>query len=93
MSKKTKFPNIPLPNDVKRALIGGLLDKNTTIKPSFLGMSLQFDDDGDIMNCFITPDKIGRKFADFTYENKLVKRVNKKTKPKLNKKPQTEKKR
>lgn len=56
-------------------------------------MSLQFDDDGDIMNCFITPDKIGRKFADFTYENKLVKRVNKKTKPKLNKKPQTEKKR
>jgi len=92
MSKKIRFPTIPLPNNIKKALTQGLWDKNTTIQPSFLGRTLQFDDDGDIMNCFITPDKIGRKFADFTHENNLMKKVNKKTKPRMNKKAQTEKK-
>jgi hypothetical protein len=39
-----------------------------------------------ITNCFITPDKVGHKLGEFTYDNELMKGVNKKIDQKLNKK-------
>jgi len=36
----------------------------------------------------VTPDKIGYKFGDFTYNNELVQKINGKIDQKLNKKNQ-----
>jgi hypothetical protein len=39
-----------------------------------------------ITNCFITREKVGFKFSEFTYDKELMKEVNKKIEQKLNEK-------
>lgn len=85
MSKGIKFHNDTFTNSFKKALKTGIWDKDSIIQPSFLGKTIKFDDDGNVKNCHVTPDKIGCKFGDFGYENQLMKGIGKKIKKKPNK--------
>ena len=92
MSKGIKFRDNTFTNSFKKALKTGIWDKDSIIQPSFLGKTIKFDDDGNVKNCHVTPDKVGRKFGDFSYENQLMKKIGKKIKTKPNKEEQTKKK-
>jgi len=87
-SKKIKFLNnllVDIKNE-KEAFKKGVWDKSVVIQKSLIGRTMKFNDDGMITKCRITPDKVGYKFGDFTYDNELMKGVNKKIDQKLNKK-------
>lgn len=84
--KKTRPSNNPFTDKFVEELTRGILNENSLIKKSFAGKDIKFNNNGVITNCSVTPDKIGYKFGDFTYNNELVQKINGKIDQKLNKK-------
>jgi len=87
--KKTRLSNNPFTDEFVNGLTRGILNKNSLIKNSFLEKTIKFDNNGVITNCFVTLDKIGYRFGDFTYDNELVQKINKKIDQKLHAKEKT----
>jgi hypothetical protein len=75
--KKTRPSSNPFTDDFVEGLTRGMIDQDSKIKNSFLGKTIIFKNNGVITDCFVTPDKIGRTFGDFTYtsENEVMKKV------------------
>jgi hypothetical protein len=87
--KKTRHSNNPFTNKFVEELTRGILNENSLIKNSFLGKTVKFRNNGVITDCFVTLDKIGYRFGDFTYENELVQKINEKIEQKLHSKEKT----
>lgn len=76
-NKKTKKCNNPFTDDFVEGLTRGMIDQDSKIKNSFLGKTIKFKNNGVITNCFVTSEKIGCRFGDFTYtyENEVMKKM------------------
>jgi ribosomal protein S19 len=76
-NKKTKKRNNPFTEEFIEGLTRGMIDQDSIIKNSFLGKTIKFKNNGVITDCFVTPEKIGRTFGDFTYtyENEVMKKM------------------
>jgi hypothetical protein len=55
-----------------------MIDQDSIIKNSFLKKTVKFKNNGVITDCFVTLDKIGYRFGDFTYDNELVQKIEQK---------------
>jgi ribosomal protein S19 len=87
--KKTRPSNNPFTDKFVEELTRGILNENSLIKKSFAGKDIKFNNNGVITSCSVTPDKIGYRFGDFTYNNELVQKINKKIDQKLHAKEKT----
>jgi len=76
-NKKTKKCNNPFTDEFVEGLTRGMIDQDSIIKKSFLEKTVKFKNNGVITNCFVTLDKIGCRFGDFTYtyENEVMKKM------------------
>jgi hypothetical protein len=62
----------------------GAWNKETIIPSNLLGKSVWVaDEDDNWIKCYITREKIGFKFGDFTQNNKLIPKINEKIAPGL----------
>ena len=76
-NKKTKKRSNPITDEFVERLTRGMIDQDSKIRASFLGKTVKFKNNGVITDCFVTLDKIGRTFGDFTYtsENEVMKKM------------------
>lgn len=74
-NKEAKKRYNPFTDDFVEGLTRGMIDQDSKIKKSFLGKTIKFKNNGIITNCFVTLDKINRRFGDFTYENEVTKKM------------------
>ena len=76
-NKKTKKCKNPITDEFIEGLTRGMIDQDSKIRASFLGKTVKFKNNGVITDCFVTLDKIGRTFGDFTYtsENEVMKKM------------------
>ena len=74
-NKEAKKRNNPITDEFIERLTRGMIDQDSIIKKSFLGKTIIFKNNGVITDCFVTLDKIGRTFGDFTYDNKVMKKM------------------
>jgi ribosomal protein S19 len=76
-NKEAKKRNNPITDEFIERLTRGMIDQDSIIKKSFLGKTIIFKNNGVITDCFVTLDKIGRTFGDFTYtsENEVMKKM------------------
>jgi ribosomal protein S19 len=74
-NKKTRKRNNPFTDDFVEGLTRGMLDQDSIIRNSFVEKTIKFKNNGIITNCFVTPDKVGRRFGDFTYDNEVMKKM------------------
>jgi ribosomal protein S19 len=76
-NKKTKKCSNPFTDEFVEGLTRGMIDQDSIIKKSFLGKTIKFKNSGVITNCFVTSEKIGSRFGDFTYtyENEVMKKM------------------
>jgi ribosomal protein S19 len=88
-NKEAKRRDNPFTDDFVEGLTRGMIDQDSIIRNSFLGKTVKFKNNGVITDCFVTPDKIGHRFGDFTYNNELVQKINKKIDQKLHAKEKT----
>jgi ribosomal protein S19 len=88
-NKEAKKRDNPFTAEFVEELTRGMIDQDSKIKKSFLGKTIKFKNNGVITDCFVTPDKIGYRFGDFTYDNELVQKTNEKIEQKLHAKEKT----
>jgi ribosomal protein S19 len=88
-NKEAKKRDNPFTDDFIEGLTRGMIDQDSMIKNSFVGRTIKFKNNGVITDCFVTLDKIGYRFGDFTYENELVQEINEKIGQKLHSKEKT----
>jgi len=74
-NKEAKKRDNPFTDDFVEGLTRGMLDQDSIIRNSFVEKTIKFKNNGVITDCFVTPDKIGRRFGDFTYDNEVMKKV------------------
>jgi ribosomal protein S19 len=74
-NKEAKKRYNPFTDDFVEGLTRGMIDQDSKIKKSFLGKTIKFKNNGVITNCFVTSEKIGRRFGDFTYDNEVMEKV------------------
>lgn len=88
-NKEAKKRDNPFTDDFVEGLTREMLDQDSIIRNSFVEKTIKFKNNGVITDCFVTLDKIGYRFGDFTYDNELVQKINKKIEQKLHAKEKT----
>lgn len=88
-NKEAKKRDNPFTDDFVKGLTRGMINQDSKIRKSFVGKTVKFQNNGVITDCFVTPDKIGYKFGDFTYNNELVQKMNGKIEQKLHSEEKT----
>ena len=88
-NKEAKKRDNPFTDDFVKGLTREMIDQDSKIRKSFVGKTVKFQNNGVITDCFVTPDRIGRRFGDFTYDNELVQKINGKIEQKLHSKEKT----
>jgi len=76
-NKEAKKRYNPFTDDFVEGLTRGMIDQDSKIKKSFLGKTIKFKNNEVITNCFVTSEKIGCRFGDFTYtyEDEVMKKM------------------
>ena len=77
-NKEAKKRDNPFTDDFVEGLTRGMIDQDSIIRKSFVGKTVKFQNNGTITNCFVTSDKVGRRFGDFTYtyDNEVMEKMN-----------------